>query len=82
MEQFSSQVNKYSKYVNQLEKGLPRNNIVPCLKNKVDMMMHRVGRKKCYEISDIFCVIDNVVSSLFLKSCHIKIWAESNGLFL
>ncbi|XP_013769554.1 dynein heavy chain 6, axonemal [Pundamilia nyererei] len=42
MEQFSSQVNKYNKYVNQLEKGLPRNNIVPCLKNKVDVMMHRL----------------------------------------
>uniref|UniRef100_A0A3Q3ICB6 AAA+ ATPase domain-containing protein n=1 Tax=Monopterus albus TaxID=43700 RepID=A0A3Q3ICB6_MONAL len=42
MEQFSSQVNKYSKYVNQLEKGLPHNNVVPCLKDKVEIMKQRL----------------------------------------
>ncbi|KAM7393703.1 hypothetical protein PAMP_020556 [Pampus punctatissimus] len=42
LEQFSSQVNKYSKYVNQLEKGLPRNNVVPSLKDKVEIMKQRL----------------------------------------
>ncbi|XP_029289697.1 LOW QUALITY PROTEIN: dynein heavy chain 6, axonemal [Cottoperca gobio] len=42
LEQFSSQVNKYSKYVNQLEKGLPRNNVVPRLKDKVEVMKQRL----------------------------------------
>lgn len=44
MEQFSSQVNKYSKYVNQLEKGLPRNDVVPYLREKVEVMTQRVCR--------------------------------------
>ncbi|KAK2815675.1 hypothetical protein Q5P01_026142 [Channa striata] len=43
LEQLNSQVNKYSKYVNQLEKGLPRNNAVPYLKEKVEVMKQRVG---------------------------------------
>ncbi|XP_069560973.1 dynein axonemal heavy chain 6 [Brachyistius frenatus] len=42
LEQFSSQVNKYSKYVNQLEKGLLCNNIVPVLKGKVEVMKQRL----------------------------------------
>ncbi|XP_047189968.1 dynein axonemal heavy chain 6 isoform X2 [Scophthalmus maximus] len=42
LEQLSSQVTKYSKYVNQLEKGLPRNNIVPSLKDKVEVMRQRL----------------------------------------
>ncbi|KAK2919405.1 hypothetical protein Q8A73_003776 [Channa argus] len=42
LEQFSSQINKYTKYVNQLEKGLPRNNAVPCLKEKVEVMKQRL----------------------------------------
>ncbi|XP_040003149.1 dynein heavy chain 6, axonemal [Xiphias gladius] len=42
LEQFSSQVTKYSKYVNQLEKGLPRNNVVPSLKDKVEVMKQRL----------------------------------------
>ncbi|XP_070782457.1 dynein axonemal heavy chain 6 [Enoplosus armatus] len=42
LEQFSSQVMKYSKYVNQLEKGLPRNNVVPSLKDKVEVMKQRL----------------------------------------
>ncbi|XP_067440238.1 dynein axonemal heavy chain 6 [Thunnus thynnus] len=42
LEQLSSQVNKYSKYVNQLEKGLPRNNVVPSLKDKVEIMKQRL----------------------------------------
>uniref|UniRef100_A0A3B4T6A4 Dynein axonemal heavy chain 6 n=1 Tax=Seriola dumerili TaxID=41447 RepID=A0A3B4T6A4_SERDU len=42
LEQFSSQMTKYSKYVNQLEKGLPRNNIVPSLKAKVEVMKQRL----------------------------------------
>ncbi|XP_062296546.1 dynein axonemal heavy chain 6 [Scomber scombrus] len=42
LEQFSSQVNKYSKHVNQLEKGLPRNNVVPSLKDKVEIMKQRL----------------------------------------
>nr|XP_029134611.1 dynein heavy chain 6, axonemal [Labrus bergylta] len=42
LEHFSSQVNKYSKYVNQLEKGLPRNNVVTSLKNKVELTKQRL----------------------------------------
>ncbi|TDH16419.1 hypothetical protein EPR50_G00020980 [Perca flavescens] len=42
LEQLSSQVTKYSKYVNQLEKGLPRNNVVPSLKDKVEVMKLRL----------------------------------------
>ncbi|KAM9363597.1 dynein axonemal heavy chain 6 [Symphorus nematophorus] len=42
LEQFSSQVIKYGKYVNQLEKGLPRNNVVPSLKEKVEVMKQRL----------------------------------------
>ncbi|XP_075717900.1 dynein axonemal heavy chain 6 [Rhinoderma darwinii] len=41
-EQLNSLVLKYAKFVNQLEKGLPPNNVVPCLKEKVDMMKEKV----------------------------------------
>ena len=34
---------KYSKYVLQLEKGLPPNAVVPKLKEKVDIMRERVS---------------------------------------
>lgn len=53
LEQFSSQVNKYSKYVNQLEKGLPRNNVVLCLKEKVEVTKQKVGRTMCSVVTDI-----------------------------
>lgn len=52
LEQFSSQVIRYGKYVNQLEKGLPRNSVVPTLKDKVEVMKQRVGTTVCFEISD------------------------------
>ncbi|XP_053711973.1 dynein axonemal heavy chain 6-like isoform X3 [Synchiropus splendidus] len=42
LEQLTSQVNKYTKYLVQLEKGLPRNNVVPILKEKVDAMKQRL----------------------------------------
>ncbi|XP_047430741.1 dynein axonemal heavy chain 6 [Mugil cephalus] len=42
LEQFASQINKYTKYVNQLEKGLPRNNLLPSLKDKVEVMKQRL----------------------------------------
>uniref|UniRef100_A0A8C4HR50 Dynein, axonemal, heavy chain 6 n=2 Tax=Dicentrarchus labrax TaxID=13489 RepID=A0A8C4HR50_DICLA len=42
LEQFSSQVIKYGKYVSQLEKGLPRNSVLPCLKDKVEVMKQRL----------------------------------------
>ncbi|XP_056136504.1 dynein axonemal heavy chain 6 [Lampris incognitus] len=41
-EQLSSQVNKYAKYVNQLEKGLPQNYVVACLKHKVEAMREKL----------------------------------------
>ncbi|XP_075463117.1 dynein axonemal heavy chain 6 isoform X2 [Ascaphus truei] len=41
-EQLNSQVLKYAKFVNQLEKGLPTNNVVPRLKEKVEMMKAKV----------------------------------------
>ncbi|XP_045894233.1 dynein axonemal heavy chain 6-like [Micropterus dolomieu] len=42
LEQFSSQVNKYGKYVKQLQKGLPRNDAVASLKDKVEVMRQRL----------------------------------------
>ncbi|TKS69211.1 Dynein heavy chain 6, axonemal [Collichthys lucidus] len=42
LEQFSSQVIKYGKYINQLEKGLQQNNVVPILKDKVEVMRQRL----------------------------------------
>lgn len=53
LEQFSSQVIKYGKYINQLEKGLPQNNVVPSLKDKVEVMRQRVGRTTCSAVTDI-----------------------------
>ena len=53
LEQFSSQVIKYGKYVNQLEKGLPPNNAVPRLKEKVEVMRQRVGMILCSIVTDI-----------------------------
>uniref|UniRef100_A0A4X2KTY7 Dynein axonemal heavy chain 6 n=1 Tax=Vombatus ursinus TaxID=29139 RepID=A0A4X2KTY7_VOMUR len=41
-ETLNSQVSKYSKFVNQLEKGLPPNNVVPQLKAKVEMMKEKL----------------------------------------
>ncbi|XP_067106416.1 dynein axonemal heavy chain 6 [Osmerus mordax] len=41
-EQLSIQVNKYAKSVNQLEKGLPPNNVVPHLKEKVEAMREKL----------------------------------------
>ncbi|XP_078146083.1 dynein axonemal heavy chain 6 [Centroberyx gerrardi] len=42
LEHLSSQVTKYGKHINQLEKGLPLNSVVPCLKNKVDDMRQKL----------------------------------------
>ncbi|XP_017317258.1 dynein axonemal heavy chain 6 isoform X2 [Ictalurus punctatus] len=47
-ELLSAQVNKYGKYVNQLEKGLPPNSVVPHLKAAVDAI-----REKLPVISDL-----------------------------
>ncbi|KAM4809142.1 dynein axonemal heavy chain 6 [Rhinophrynus dorsalis] len=41
-EQLNSLVLKYAKIVHQLEKGLPPNNVVPRLKEKVEMMKEKV----------------------------------------
>ncbi|KAM9845816.1 dynein axonemal heavy chain 6 [Aulostomus maculatus] len=38
LEQFGSQVIKYINYINQLETGLPKNKLVPSLKDKVEIM--------------------------------------------
>lgn len=53
LEEFSSQVIKYGKRVNQLEKGLPKNSVVPTLKDKVEVMKQRVGRTTCSVVPDI-----------------------------
>ncbi|XP_060941446.1 dynein axonemal heavy chain 6 [Limanda limanda] len=42
LEQFNTQITKYGKYVVQLEKGLPRNNLVLSLKAKVEVMKQRL----------------------------------------
>lgn len=41
-EALNSQVTKYAKFVTQLEKGLPPNNVVPQLKQKVERMKEKV----------------------------------------
>ncbi|KAH0628434.1 hypothetical protein JD844_009589 [Phrynosoma platyrhinos] len=41
-ESLNSQVSKYAKFVNQLEKGLPPNSVVPQLKDKVERMKEKV----------------------------------------
>ncbi|XP_034630816.1 dynein heavy chain 6, axonemal [Trachemys scripta elegans] len=41
-EYLNSQVSKYAKFVNQLEKGLPPNNIVPRLKGNVEKMREKL----------------------------------------
>uniref|UniRef100_K7FYG4 Dynein axonemal heavy chain 6 n=1 Tax=Pelodiscus sinensis TaxID=13735 RepID=K7FYG4_PELSI len=41
-EYLNSQVSKYAKFVNQLEKGLPPNNIVPQLKGNVEKMREKL----------------------------------------
>ncbi|XP_044515237.1 dynein axonemal heavy chain 6 [Gracilinanus agilis] len=41
-EALNSQVSKYAKFVNQLEKGLPPNNVVPQLKTKVEKMKEKL----------------------------------------
>ncbi|XP_051560675.1 dynein axonemal heavy chain 6 [Myxocyprinus asiaticus] len=41
-ELLSKQVIKFAKYVSQLEKGLPPNNVVPCLKEKVESMREKL----------------------------------------
>ncbi|XP_062985188.1 dynein axonemal heavy chain 6 [Elgaria multicarinata webbii] len=41
-ELLNSQVSKYAKFVHQLEKGLPPNNVVPQLKEKVERMKEKL----------------------------------------
>ncbi|XP_070598423.1 dynein axonemal heavy chain 6 isoform X2 [Erythrolamprus reginae] len=41
-ELLNGQVSKYAKFVNQLEKGLPPNNVVPQLKEKVEKMKEKL----------------------------------------
>lgn len=62
-ELLSRQVNKFAKYVSQLEKGLVPNNVVPCLKENVESMREKVGQvgTKCQ------CVI-----ALQLSLCIVK----------
>lgn len=43
----NGQVSKYAKFVNQLEKGLPPNNVVPQLKEKVEKMKEKVQMAIC-----------------------------------
>lgn len=42
LEQLGEEVNKYTEYVDQLEKGLPSNNFVPSFKEKVEVMKSRI----------------------------------------
>ncbi|XP_037662920.1 dynein heavy chain 6, axonemal isoform X2 [Choloepus didactylus] len=41
-EQLNAQVSKYTRFVTQLEKGLPPNNVVPLLKHKVEKMKEKL----------------------------------------
>uniref|UniRef100_A0A8C4HQX9 AAA+ ATPase domain-containing protein n=1 Tax=Dicentrarchus labrax TaxID=13489 RepID=A0A8C4HQX9_DICLA len=83
LEQFSSQVIKYGKYVNQLEKGLPRNNVVPSLKDKVEVMKQRLPvitdlRNPCMK-PEHWKILESVVgSSLNVEELTVAVLEEIN----
>ena len=58
-EQLTGTVNKYGKYVYQLERGLPPNQLVPILKEKVESLRAKV----CLNIMNLFlrkfCLVTN-----------------------
>ncbi|XP_038570255.1 dynein heavy chain 6, axonemal isoform X1 [Micropterus salmoides] len=83
LEQFSSQVNKYSKYVSQLEKGLPRNNAVTSLKDKVEVMKQRIPvltdlRNPCMK-PEHWKILESVVgTSLNVEELTVAVLEEIN----
>ncbi|XP_051801201.1 dynein axonemal heavy chain 6 isoform X2 [Acanthochromis polyacanthus] len=83
MEQFSSQINKYGKLVNQLEKGLPPNSLVPNLKDKVDVMKQKLAvvtdlRNPCMK-PEHWKTLESVVgTSLVLEELTVPALEELN----
>ncbi|XP_026216049.1 dynein heavy chain 6, axonemal isoform X2 [Anabas testudineus] len=83
LEQFSSQVNKYSKYVNQLEKGLPRNNVVTHVKEKVEVMKQRLPvitdlRNPCMKAEHWKSLESVVGTSLNVEELTVAVLEEIN----
>jgi dynein heavy chain len=57
-EQLTGTVNKYGKYVYQLERGLPPNQLVPILKEKVESLRTKVIFKiKFFLYEKCFCLV-------------------------
>ncbi|XP_076584320.1 dynein axonemal heavy chain 6 [Chaetodon auriga] len=83
LEQFSSQVIKYGKYVNQLEKGLPRNNVVPSLKDKVEVTKQRLPvitnlRNPCMKVEHWKTLESFVGTSLNVEELTVAVLEEIN----
>ncbi|XP_070836417.1 dynein axonemal heavy chain 6 [Chaetodon trifascialis] len=83
LEQFSSQVIKYGKYVNQLEKGLPRNNVVPSLKDKVEVTKQRLPvitnlRNPCMKVEHWKTLESVVGTSLNMEELTVAVLEEIN----
>uniref|UniRef100_A0A667W9Y7 Dynein axonemal heavy chain 6 n=1 Tax=Myripristis murdjan TaxID=586833 RepID=A0A667W9Y7_9TELE len=83
LDQLNSEVNKYGKYINQLEKGLPRNSVVPCLKQKVEDMRQKLPvitdlRNPCLK-SQHWGVLEAVVgASLTMEELSLAVLEELN----
>ncbi|XP_029367943.1 dynein heavy chain 6, axonemal [Echeneis naucrates] len=83
LEQFSSQVTKYSKYISQLEKGLPFNNVLPSLKAKVEAMKQRLPvltdlRNPCMKPAHWKTLEKNVGTSLNAEELTVAVLEELN----
>lgn len=83
-EVLSAQVAKYGKYVNQLEKGLPPNTVVPRLKNHVEDMREKVDQERDTR-QHIVCWHDVQNSKLWdvqTLSCKVSNYSTSFGFVL
>ncbi|RXN25582.1 dynein heavy chain axonemal [Labeo rohita] len=70
-ELLSRQVNKFAKYVSQLEKGLQKNSVVPCLKENVESMREKLPvitdlRNPCLKAHH-WKMLEGIVDSSLLK---------------
>ncbi|XP_016084420.1 dynein heavy chain 6, axonemal [Sinocyclocheilus grahami] len=82
-ELLSRQVNKFAKYVSQLEKGLPKNNVVPCLKENVESMREKLPvitdlRNPCLKARHWEMLEDIVDSSLLEEPLTLAYLQELN----
>uniref|UniRef100_A0A8C6R3K0 Dynein, axonemal, heavy chain 6 n=1 Tax=Nannospalax galili TaxID=1026970 RepID=A0A8C6R3K0_NANGA len=78
-EVLNSQVSKYAKFVTQLEKGLPPNNVVPQLKFKVEKMKQKVR----VLLDDSTINIATIASSRYVGPLKSRVgeWQKQLALF-